>query len=99
MIRYGKYKYVFYTEDPAQLFDMEADPMENHNLLEENNDSEIKRIEEECRKRLFSVCDPYEVTERSLEFQRRMKIALGLPEKYTIGRGGDFVPHPEYKGK
>ncbi len=100
MIRYDHYKYVFYTEDPAQLFDMDADPMENHNLLEEMKDSdEVIRIEAECRKRLFSVCDPYEVTARSLEFQGRMKKALGLPDEYTVGRGGSFVPHPEYEGR
>ena len=100
MIRYGSYKYVFYTEDPPQLFDMVNDPKENHNLLEEKGDDpEVAGIAAECRKRLLSICNPYEVTERSLEFQRRMKKALGLPEKYTIGRGGDFVPHPEYKGR
>ncbi len=97
MIRWKNYKYVFFTEDPPQLFDMDKDPMENINLLENNPGKEILDVEKECRKRLYSVCDPFEVTERSKAFQKRMKKELGLPDEYTIARGGAFVPHPEYK--
>lgn len=99
MIRWNKYKYVFYTEDEPQLFDMFNDPMENHNLygLREEN-PEIKNAIDECHKRLLLSCDPYEVTKTSLEFQSKMKKKLELPEEYSIGRGGSFVPHPDYPG-
>lgn len=99
MIRWRNYKYVFYTEDPPQLFDMESDPMENSDLFPLRNErKDIADAIDECHMRLLSVCDPFEVTERSREFQRKMKEKLGLPEEYTVGRGGSFVPHPDYSG-
>lgn len=97
MIRWKNYKYVFFTEDPPQLFDMGKDPLENNNLLLNPND-EILEVQKECEKRLFSVCDPFEVTKRSKEFQKKMKKALELPDEYVIARGGAFVPHPDYSG-
>lgn len=99
MIRWEKYKYIFYTDDPPQLFNMEEDPFENHDLVREQGDSPlIKEVLHECNDRLLSICNPFEVTARSKRFQSIMKKKLGLPNKYTIARGGNFVPHPDYSG-
>lgn len=98
MIRWDRYKYVFYTNDNPQLFDLSSDPGEDHDLVSEKGDSEeIKLILAEGQKRLYSVCNPYRVTERSLEFQARMKKELNLPDEYDIERSFGFVPHPEYE--
>ena len=40
MIRFKQYKYVYYCSDSPQLFDLEHDPGENHNLLEISQDSQ-----------------------------------------------------------
>lgn len=98
MIRWQQYKYVFYTDADPQLFDLDNDRDENHDLYPSaKDDKHIAEVLEECRKRLLSICDPYEVTARSKDFQRRMKKKLGLPEKYTLERSVGFVPHPEYR--
>lgn len=100
MIRWKKYKYVFYTTEAPQLFDLEKDPKENHDLVKDAGDTQMVRtVLAECRKRLESICDPFEVTARAKAFQKTMKHELGLPDSYCIGRGGAFVPHPEYVGK
>ena len=36
MYRKGKYKYVFYSSGSEQLFDMEKDPLEMNNLVDDN---------------------------------------------------------------
>ena len=53
-------------------------------------------ILEICRGKLFDICNPYDVTERSKEFQARMKKKLGLPDSYMQERSIGYVPHPEY---
>lgn len=99
MIRWDKYKYVFYTEDPPQLFNLDEDPFENHDLVQEKGESsEVQAVLAECWSRLTSICDPFEVTARAKSFQKGMKEKLGLPDEYLIGRGGVFVPHPDYSG-
>ena len=95
MIRWRQWKFIYYTNDPPQLFDLENDPGENSDLFPLMKDSLIVK---ECMMRLFSVCNPAEVTDRSLHFQESMRKALHLPEEYTIERGGDFVPHPKRSG-
>ncbi|MCI6886625.1 MAG: sulfatase-like hydrolase/transferase, partial [Lachnospiraceae bacterium] len=95
MIRWKQYKYVYYCYDKPQLFDLAADPAENHNLYcctPEN--PAIMEIAEECHKRLLSVCNPYEVDTRAKKFQKRTKQELGIVE-YDTDMGNCPVPHPE----
>lgn len=97
MIRWKQYKYVFFTDDDPQLFNLDEDPFENHDLIQDRSSSFfVAEIVEACHERLLSVCDPFEVTDRAKAFQQRMKHELGLPDEYVIGRGGPFVPHPDY---
>ncbi len=96
MIRWSHYKYVAYTEYEPQLFDLDADPGENHDLTRKPDpDGMILRLLEEGRKRLESVCDPHKVDARAKEYQFRMKKALGVEDGYTLERGS-WVPHPEH---
>ena len=94
MIRWRNYKYVYYTDADPQLFDLSEDPDEDHDI---SSVPEYSSILEECHKRLLGICNPREVTERSKEFQRRMKEKLGLPDSYTLERSVGYVPHPEYR--
>ena len=97
MIRWKCYKYIFYTDAAPQLFNLSSDPEEDHDLVaEQSNDPKVMGILEICRGKLFDICNPYDVTERSKEFQARMKKKLGLPDSYTQERSIGYVPHPEY---
>ena len=97
MIRWGNYKYVFFTDNEPQLFDLEKDPQEDHDLVSEYGHTDfVKSILAECEHRLYNICNPYEVTARSKDFQQRMKKRLRLPDEYAFERSFGFVPHPEY---
>lgn len=100
MIRWDRYKYVYYVNHGYQLFDLESDPEEDHDLSEiAKNDERLKVIVNECQKRLLSVCNPEDVDLRAKDYQRRMKKELNLPDDYTIERSFGFVPRPEYCDK
>lgn len=98
MIRWQQYKYVHFTNYPPQLFDLQADPAEDHDLVAEKaNDPEIQALLQAGAERLRQVCEPEEVTWRAKEFQSRMKRELGLSDSYQLERGPKgVVPHPEY---
>jgi Arylsulfatase A and related enzymes len=98
MIRWDKYKYVYFTGGyTPQLFDLEKDPCEDHDLaIEKPDDTEVKRALAEGHRRLYSVCNPEETTKRALDFQERERVKLGLPDEYTLERSFGAVPHPEY---
>lgn len=95
MIRWKQYKYVYFCYEKPQLFDLNADPGEDHSLLEERpDDPEVRIAAEECHKRLLSVCNPYEVDLRARQFQQKMKKELGITA-YDTDMGACPVPHPE----
>lgn len=95
MIRWKQYKYVYFCYEKPQLFDLSADPVEDHSLLEERpDDPEVRIAAEECHKRLLSVCNPYEVDLRARQFQQKMKKELGITA-YDTDMGACPVPHPE----
>lgn len=98
MIRWDRWKYVYFTGGyTPQLFDLVADPEEDHDLaIERPEDDDVKKAISECHRRLLSVTDPERTTARALDFQERSRIALGLPEDYTLERSFGAVPHPEY---
>ncbi|WP_165452825.1 sulfatase-like hydrolase/transferase [Paenibacillus thalictri] len=104
MIRYRHYKYVYFTGGyKPQLFDLEADPREMHDL--NRNDSvsdEVQAIIGQCHSRLLDVCDPEAVDTRAQAFQEQTRISLGI-SSYTqadpasVGGGEKLpVPFPEY---
>ncbi len=98
MVRWKNYKYVHYTDSDSQLFNLSTDPGENNDIFPLSaSDDSIKEIVENCRERLYSICNPDEVTARSKDFQRRMKAELCLPDEYTLERSVGFVPRPEYR--
>lgn len=94
MVRWKNYKYVYYCYGTPQLFDLAADPTEDHDLLAERpTDPAVRQMAEEGHRRLLSVCNPYEVDTRAKAFQQRTKQALGLTD-YTTDMCYT-VPHPE----
>lgn len=96
MIRWKQYKYVYYTEYPPQLFDLNEDPEENDDLWKYLSDrADIQKIEKTCRKFLYEICDPNKTDRRAREYQKRMRDGMGISEK-SVPERGSWVPHPEY---
>jgi choline-sulfatase len=62
MIRKGRFKYVHYVGFPAQLFDLEADPLERNDLAA---DSEHAGVVADLSAELRRICDPEEVDKRA----------------------------------
>lgn len=95
LIRWRQYKYIFYTDYEAQLFDLDRDPWEDEDLAARaGTDPRAAAAIRECHGRLLRICDPYRTDERARAFQKRMKGLLGVTEEYER-EWGDWVPHPE----
>ncbi|OZI71263.1 sulfatase-like hydrolase/transferase [Bordetella genomosp. 12] len=91
MIRVGKYKYVHYVKYPAQLFDLEQDPEELHDLSAEPTASDALQ---HCREKLFALLDPVEVDKRAKARQAELLASHGGREA-VIARGDlGFTPAP-----
>jgi choline-sulfatase len=95
MIRWEKWKYVYYVGFAPQLFDLEDDPQELNDLFPSSSSSmELQHTLEACDRRLRSVCDPEAVDRRAQEFQQETKKKLGLSG--YVPPAGMPVPHPVY---
>jgi choline-sulfatase len=90
-IRVGKWKYVHYVKYPPQLYDLEDDPEEIRDLAAESSHAGAL---EECRKKLFSICDPQAVDRRARARQAEL-LALNGGREAVIRRGDfGFTPAP-----
>ncbi len=90
-IRNGKWKYVHYAKYGPQLFDLESDPDETRDLAGE---PKYAKVLEQCREKLYAVCDPQEVDRRARARQAELLAANGGREA-VIKRGDfGFTPAP-----
>ena len=71
MIRKGCWKLIHYCKADYQLFNLEEDSDELHNLYEENP-KKAKELETELRK----TCSPEEENERAHRFEREQLNSL-----------------------
>jgi choline-sulfatase len=93
MIRHGSYKYVHYVAYPPQLFDLAKDPEE---LCDLAGNPAYANVLEECRSRLYAICDPAEVDARAKKRQAELLESAGGREA-VIARGDlGFSPPPGY---
>jgi choline-sulfatase len=91
MIRDARYKYIYYVNHPTELFDLESDPEELHNLAQE---PAYEAIRSACDSKLRSVCDPEHVERRAKERQSEQLQRHGGREA-VIARGDlGFSPPP-----
>jgi choline-sulfatase len=90
-VRVGKWKYVHYAKYGPQLFDLAQDPEETRDLAE---DPAHAKILEQCRGKLYGICDPQEVDRRARARQAELLAANGGREA-VIKRGDfGFTPAP-----
>lgn len=91
MIRVDQYKYVHYVKYKPQLFDLESDPDEIHDLSAR---PEMAEILAKCREKLYALLDPEEIDQRARSRQAELLEAAGGREA-VIARGDlGFTPAP-----
>jgi choline-sulfatase len=74
LIRKGTFKYVYYAGMPAQLFDLDADPQETHDLAGEPG---WQGLAAECDRELRAVVDPDKADALAKADQRARIAAYG----------------------
>ncbi len=84
-VRVGKWKYVHYAKYGPQLFDLEQDPEETTDLAA---DPAHAKVLEQCRTKLYAICDPQEVDRRARRRQAEILAANGGRE--AVIKHGDF---------
>ena len=78
MVRWDRWKLVYYVGQRPQLFDLETDPHELSDLaLEASGNPHLADMLKEGEARLRAICDPEAVNRRCFEDQRRRIEALG----------------------
>ena len=90
-VRVGHWKYVHYAKYRPQLFDLEEDPDETRDLAA---DPAHAAALEECRRRLYALCNPEDVDRRARARQAGLLAQNGGREA-VIQRGDfGFTPAP-----
>lgn len=84
MIRRGRWKFCYYINMPPQLFDLEADPQELHDLGKSADHADVRAsLEADLR----AICDPEDVDRRAHRDQAAIIDANGGRQK-VVDRGG-----------
>lgn len=95
MVRWGRWKFVYYVGYAPQLFDLNADPYELTNLAVEGvNDPVVQAAWKEGEKRLRAICDPEAVNARCFADQKRRIAELGGEKACATGYNFNHTPTP-----
>lgn len=91
MLRQGRFKYVHLTGYKGQLFDLEADPEEQNNLIDSLAYTEtVSGFKSE----LLSRLDPWEIDRRAKADQLNKLEQLGGRERVLSRKSPSFTPAP-----
>lgn len=93
MTRTPRYKYVYYVGLPPQLFDLESDPDERHDLADDPAYADVLAT---CERELRSIVDPVAVDEEArADQQRRIQAAGGKEAVIAAGVKVPYTPAPD----
>lgn len=91
MLRFDRYKYVYYVGYPPQLFDLQRDPEELNDLAA---DPVYRALLQRCEERLRNICDPGQVDARAKQRQQQLlELNGGRAAALAAGDLG-FTPPP-----
>ena len=93
MLRSGRYKYIRYIDMPPQLFDLEADRFETHDL---SADPSFAETLADCEAQLRAICDP-EATDARAKASQQARIAAhgGAEAVLAAGVKIPYTPAPD----
>jgi choline-sulfatase len=94
MVRWDRWKYVHYSGERAQLFDLEMDPQEMKDL---GADPDFEAIRAEGLDRLSAICDPDAVNAAAHADQAQRLAAMGGKEA-ALQTAFSHTPIPGVKG-
>ena len=94
MLRRGRYKYIHYVRHAPELFDLQADPEELHNLAD---DPAHAAVLQSLLAQLRAICDPEAMDALAKQDQMAMIERLGgIEVASTLGAAG-ATPAPQVK--
>lgn len=99
MIRRGRWKYVTCPADEPQLFDLEADPLELHDLVKSGavvKDEKTRQVFEAFEREAAAKWDFEEITKQVLLSQRKRRLVWSA---LTKGRFTSWDFNPEDDGR
>jgi choline-sulfatase len=94
MLRRGRYKYIHYVRHLPELFDLQADPEELHDLAD---NPDYATVLQDMKAALLAICDPEAMDALAKQDQMAMVASYGGVEvAATMGAAG-ATPAPEKK--
>ncbi|MCB1492847.1 MAG: sulfatase-like hydrolase/transferase [Rhodobiaceae bacterium] len=91
MLRFGRWKLVYFVGAPPQLFDLVADPDERCDLGRSRDHADVVA---EMTLRLRGICDPEEINARAFADQKRTMEANGGRDGIMASVDIPFTPAP-----
>ena len=94
MLRNGRWKYNYYPGYDPELFDMEMDSEELHNLA---NNPDYQEIIDLCHEQMLTLVDPEEANALAFRDQAEKIEQLGGVQAILDSEEFDFTPIPTDK--
>jgi hypothetical protein len=89
----GESEYIYYPGYHPQLFDLQNDPMERHDL---GRNPEYFQVVAECHVELSRIVDPDATNRRAFDDQAKKIDALGGVTSILAMENFDFTPMPKF---
>lgn len=91
MLRWGRWKYHHYVAFAPELFDLETDPEELHDLA---GQAEFANVLTQMQQRLQTICDPLDIDRQAKSDQAQLIASFGGPEAAHLLGASSSTPVP-----